>query len=91
MREPRDIMFYTDIYEQDDLSRTDSHWRSVLKHMLQLPDVREGGGIGSSINEALIHGPPRGNRHSKMANVPMDTSEAKVLQNILCLLVNFVL
>lgn len=88
VKEPPDLIFCTDAYEQDDLSTTDSHWRHVLKHMLQLPGVRESGGIGSSINEALTHGPRGNNRESKKANVPMDTAEPKVLREYLCLLVH---
>jgi len=80
MKEPHDIMLDTDISEQGDLARTDHHWRSVLQHMLQLPDVREGGGIESSISDALTYGRPGDNRKPQMSIVPMDTAETKVLQ-----------
>jgi len=80
MKEPHDIMLDTDISEQGNLARTDRHWRSVLQHMLQLPDVRGGGGIESSISDALTFGPPGDNRKPKISIAPMDTAEPKVLR-----------
>ncbi|XP_020247535.1 PHD finger protein EHD3-like isoform X2 [Asparagus officinalis] len=77
MKELRHIMLCTTNCGQGDISRRNSHWRNVLEHMLQLPDVCEGGGIESSISDALTHGPPADNRESNMADVRADITDSK--------------
>ncbi|XP_020089567.1 PHD finger protein EHD3-like [Ananas comosus] len=60
-------------YEQNVNGRTNSiwsHWRDVLKNMLQLPSISDGDGIKSCIDDALKCGPSGFTMKPNTANGP---------------------
>ncbi|KAG1328090.1 putative PHD finger protein EHD3 [Cocos nucifera] len=76
MKEAHDTDLYSSTYEKDDHARIDSHWRQVLEHLLQLPDVREGNGIQSCIHDALNCGSGF-TRGFRMVDSPRDAIQPK--------------
>lgn len=85
MKEVHDADLYCSSYEKDDHARIDRHWRQVLEHLLQLPDVSEGSGIQSCIRDALIYGPGF-TRKFRHADSPRDITQPKVLLVFSCFL-----
>lgn len=70
LKEPHGAISHPSIIGQDVLARIDHHWKIVLEHMQQLPELSDSSGIHKCIQDALASRCFKSTKRFKMMTVP---------------------